>query len=310
VCFDALAEDPEMRPTARELADRVQAYLDGDRDLERRRALADAQLQSAQDALASNAPTARADAMRRAGRALALDPESTEAAQLVSRLMLEPPATYPPDLQETLASEERDVTRERGRRAFLAFGGVLALTAVLTPFLHVRNWMLLGAFAGVIVLLMLLSLRSARTGVQRIAAVLTINCLGIMVFSRIASPFILTPIVLMGLVLSFSSSPRLLQRRWLLIGWTIVTVMLPIVLELVHAIPQTWKVQGGLIQAVSEMYDLDGAAESVALIVANLGLILIATLYAVSVNAERRKAQRDLQIHAWHLRQLLPKPRG
>ncbi|MEO8553453.1 MAG: serine/threonine-protein kinase, partial [Kofleriaceae bacterium] len=40
VCFDALAEAPDARPTARELADRIQAYLDGDRDVERRRILA------------------------------------------------------------------------------------------------------------------------------------------------------------------------------------------------------------------------------------------------------------------------------
>ena len=306
VCFDALAETAEARPTARELADRVQAYLDGDRDIERRRALARAQLESAQDALAAASPSARADAMRRAGRALALDPESAEAAQVVSRLMLEPPATYPADLQETLVSEEREITRDRGRKAFLAFGAVLALTALLTPFLHVRNWTLLAGFAVVVVLLMLLSLRSAHTGIQSLAAVLTVNCLGIMLFSRIASPFILTPIVLMGLVLSFSASPRLLTRRWLLIGWVVVTVMLPIVLELVHAIPQTWKVQGGLIQAVSEMYDLDGPAEAVALIVANLGLIIIGTFYAISISSARRKAQRDLQIQAWHLRQLLP----
>jgi serine/threonine-protein kinase len=318
VCFDALAENPEARPNARELADRVQAYLDGDRDIERRRALAYAQLQSAQDALASDSPQARANAMRRAGRALALDPESADAAQLVSRLMLEPPTEYPADLEETLTADEREITRDRGRKAFLAFGAVLALSAVITPFLHVRNWTLLGAFVASTILVMLLTLRSAKTGIQPLAAVLTLTCVGVMIFSRIASPFILTPIVVMGVVLSFSSSPRLLRRRWLLLAWTVVTVMLPITLELVHAIPQTWRVQGGLIQAVSEMYDLDGPVEEVALIVANLGLIIIGTLYAISVNISRRKAQRDLQIQAWHLRQLLPaskrpwntKPRG
>jgi len=309
VCFDALAEDPAVRPTARELADRVQAYLDGDRDLERRRDLAAAQLSSAQDALASGGSSARADAMRRAGRALALDPESADAAQLVSRLMLEPPATFPPDLEETLVADELDVTRDRGRKAFLAFGAVLALTAVLTPFLHVRNWTLLGGFAATVVLLMLVALRSARTGIQPLAAVLTLNCLGLMTFSRIASPLILTPIVIMGVVLSFSASPRLLARRGLLVGWVVVTVMLPIVLELVHVIPPTWKVQGGVIQAVSDMYDLDGTPEAFALIIANLGLILIGTFYAISLNSARRQAKRDLQIQAWHLRQLLPAAR-
>src|SRR5690606_11253863 len=51
VCFDALAEDPKERPSARELADRVQAYLDGDRDVERRRAMANELVTAAREAL-------------------------------------------------------------------------------------------------------------------------------------------------------------------------------------------------------------------------------------------------------------------
>src|SRR5262249_51477023 len=78
VCFDALALRPGERPTARELADRVQAYLDGDRDLERRRALAADHLTAARTALTSTADDARATAMREAGHALALDRTSSE----------------------------------------------------------------------------------------------------------------------------------------------------------------------------------------------------------------------------------------
>jgi eukaryotic-like serine/threonine-protein kinase len=77
VCFAALAMDPKTRPTARELADRVQAYLDGDRDVERRRTLAALQLASAHEVLASDDPDARVTALRQAGRAVALDPESS-----------------------------------------------------------------------------------------------------------------------------------------------------------------------------------------------------------------------------------------
>jgi hypothetical protein len=92
----ALAEDPTRRPTAHELADRVQAFLDGDRDLVRRRELAAEQLASARTLLDSGAPDARAAGMRRAGRALALDPQSEDAAELVSTLLLEPPPRLPP----------------------------------------------------------------------------------------------------------------------------------------------------------------------------------------------------------------------
>src|SRR6185503_18671562 len=44
LCFAALAELPDMRPTAHDLAEQVQAYLDGDRDLAQRRSLAGRQL--------------------------------------------------------------------------------------------------------------------------------------------------------------------------------------------------------------------------------------------------------------------------
>jgi eukaryotic-like serine/threonine-protein kinase len=309
VCFDALAEDPTARPTARELADRVQAYLDGDRDLERRRLLAAEQLTIADEALHSNTPDARSIAMRRAGRALALDPESADAAGLVSHLMLEPPDVIPPDLQDMLEADERDITRERGKRAVLAFLAVLALTALLTPFLDARNWMLLGAFVGIVTLVTLASLHSARTGIQPIAAVLTLNCLGIVVFSRTAGPFILTPIVIMGIALSFSTSPGLLRRKWLLVSWAVVTVMLPIVLELVHVLPRTWAVRDDMIISRSDMYVLHGTTDEIALVIANLALVLIGVFYAISVNLSRRRAQRDLLIYAWHLRQLLPAPK-
>ncbi|MCX5742104.1 MAG: serine/threonine-protein kinase, partial [Proteobacteria bacterium] len=94
VCVRATALDPALRyPSARSLADAVQAFLDGDRDLAVRRALALVHLGRAQAALARNA---RSEAMREAGRSLALDPESPDAALLVTQFMLEPPAQTPP----------------------------------------------------------------------------------------------------------------------------------------------------------------------------------------------------------------------
>ncbi|HET9627501.1 MAG TPA: serine/threonine-protein kinase, partial [Kofleriaceae bacterium] len=62
-CVAALAEDPAARPSARQLAERIQDYLDGDRDLERRRVLAAAQVAEARAALASGDPAARAHAV-------------------------------------------------------------------------------------------------------------------------------------------------------------------------------------------------------------------------------------------------------
>ena len=60
-CTAALAADPARRPTARALGDAVQHYLDGDRDVERRRALARDQLAAARAALDAGDPSRRAE---------------------------------------------------------------------------------------------------------------------------------------------------------------------------------------------------------------------------------------------------------
>ncbi len=116
-CIAALAPEPDARPTARDLARRVQTYLDGDRDLELRRTQSARYLADALAAESTRRPERRADAMRLAGQALALDPSSVGAAQLVGRLMLEPPDELPTELAKVLADTERDLVTRQARLA-------------------------------------------------------------------------------------------------------------------------------------------------------------------------------------------------
>ena len=57
-------------------------------------------------------------------RALALDPDSTEAAALVTALMVEPPTRVPPDLDASMAAAERVGNKDRSKRALFAFMSV------------------------------------------------------------------------------------------------------------------------------------------------------------------------------------------
>jgi hypothetical protein len=70
--------------------------------------------------------------MREAGRALALDPALDEAADLVTRLMLEPPSTMPPEVAAVVAHED-DQAIERnaklGKFAYLSFVAFIPLLA-------------------------------------------------------------------------------------------------------------------------------------------------------------------------------------
>jgi len=305
VCFDALAEDPAARPTARELATRIEAYLDGDRDLERRREIAAEQVEAARAALASRADTARATAMRRAGRALALDPDSHDAAALVYRLTVEPPETLPPALVESLAAEDREVNRDRSKKGLFAYLAVFGFVSLI-PLLGVTNWSLQLAFWGLVALLTAIMYAGYRTGVTRLVPALFVNLAAVFVFSRIAGPFIVTPIATVGVLLSFTASPRLVARPWLIIVWGIIAVMLPIAAELAGVVPRTWWLEHGAIVSRSEVLYLQGRRDELALIFANAAWIAIFSGYAIGTNRRRRDLQRQLHIQKWHLQQTLP----
>jgi len=307
ICLEALAEDPTARPSAHELAERVQRYLDGDRDVERRRWLAAQQLESALDALATGGAEGRATAMRRAGRALALDPESTEAADLVSSLVLEPPEVMPKGLVADVEAHERQLAQHRSKQAMLAYLSIVALfPAVL--FLHVTNWTMVGAFYGAVALALALTFESSRTGHPRVVPLLVVNLALAVLFTRIGGPFILTPLLVCAVLVGITAIPWVNQRSWLVVGWTIVAVMLPMILEWVGLLPRTWTIVDGVTMVRSTIFHARGSdgAEAIALIVTNLVFTTVVGLVALSISRRRQDAQRQLFVQTWHLRHLIP----
>ena len=309
VCFDALAEEPEARPTARELANRIQAYLDGDRDIERRRALSASQLESARAALKEGGPEAHAAAMRRAGRALALDPDSEDAAALVGKLMLEPPEDMPKGLLASIEKDHGAGNRDRAKKALFSYIGVLALNLVLLPVLDVKDWTLQLSFLGVVAILCGLAYRGMVTRVSRLKSMFVVNLLGIIMFSRVLGPFMLTPIMTLGVLQSFSSSPRLLAKPLWIWVWLAAAVLGPVGLELSGVFPRTFNFHDGVISTVSQFYILHGSISELVLVLANVVVIAICVRFMIALSTNRELAHRKLLIQAWHLEQMLPAKR-
>jgi serine/threonine-protein kinase len=305
LCVAACASMPGMRPTARELVERLQRYLDGDRDLEQRRALAAEQLRLARLARDSGDAARRADAMHAAGRALALDPESVEAAKLVAALLLEPPPSMPTELTESLDDAERKLTRRRSKLVAICYFLVIGFGVVL-PWMHIQSWALVGGFFAVVALLGASSLRSVRTGRARVDIPLVGNLVFALLCTRIAGPFMLTPVLIAAVILGLSSLPSLTSRGWIVMTWVYVAILLPILLEWIGVLPATWAVVEGRVLTTSTMFYIHGDLERIALILANLGFLTIFTVFTVRVSRLRRNAQRQLHIQAWHLSQLLP----
>ncbi len=307
VCFEALAEEPKERPSARELADRVQAYLDGDRDLERRRTLAVEQVTQARQELEKDPQGGRANAIRRAGRALALDPESTDAADLVTGLLLEPPAPehYPADLKRFLATEEKAINSSRARQGMWTYLSLFVFWLAI-PFLNVKSWGALVAFYALLTLGAGISWRNSLRGYSSVPVTLVMTAVIPIVFTRFSGPFILTPILICAALMQLAAIRYVADRLWIAITWCAFVVLLPFVLEWTGVLHQTYAVGHGAIVGVSDVFDMRGRIDEVVLVTSNFVFLVAAGVVAVFISRRRLSAQRQLQVQAWHLHQLLP----
>jgi serine/threonine-protein kinase len=147
----ATALEPDDRyPNVRALLDDLEAYLDGDRDLERRRELAAVHAERARLAAArassqhggeggDDARAARAEAMREVNRALALDPGHEGALSTMLALLLDPPREIPEEAEVEYAAAIKRGRMESERAGAWAY---LAWFVVTPIFLHmgIRSW--------------------------------------------------------------------------------------------------------------------------------------------------------------------------
>jgi len=306
ICARALAQQPAERPTATELAEAVQAYLDGDRDVEQRKRLAAAELAAARSALASDTVARRADAIRSAGRALALDPESREAAQLVTHLMLAPPREVPRELAAELSASESAMQQRQagvGMRSQLAVLAFL-LAAALNGLVAVWKVALIAGWSTVMLVIAYALSRRPAGGEMWLLCIG--NAILSALLSRLFGPLIIAPVVSCIMAVSLTSYPQLMPHRRIVIAILLVGWLAPVLLEQAGMLPVTWEVLEGAIVSTSHVVRVHGTATGALLIGGNvLGIVVVGT-FANALARSRREAQRAVEIQAWHLRQLLP----
>ncbi len=306
VCIEALSKDPGARPTASELASRIEHYLDGDRDLERRRTLAAQWLAQAGEALGAEPLRRRAEAMQHAGRALALDPESREAAQLVTRLMLEPTPELPVELRAELASAETAVQRRQSRVATMSYIAIAIFLAMASwNGLHGgATWFVAALAAVMAAAAFLLSRRAARHGEMIVVALG--NAVLASLLSRAFGPLIMAPAVTCVMAVSLTSYPQLIDRARLVIAVLVLSWIAPVAMEAAGVLDTTWRVVEGAVVSSSTMIQIGGPSTVALLVGANVITIVVVGMFANALARSRRDAQRQVEIQAWHLRQLLP----
>ena len=293
------------RPTARSCADRIEQYLDGDRDLARRRALADELVGFARTAHSRNQ---RGDAMRAASQALALDPRVEGAAELVTTLMLEPPPVPPPSLQAALADADR---ADISRHAKAAIPGYVLIAAFIPLVLltHVLSWAtIIGAASAALVMAIAAFrlMRRPERSFRWMALYGLGNAVVIIMLGRLAGPFTFVPAVVSFVTASVITYPAFLERPLVLLATMIGGWVVPIGLEAAHVIPASWALHDGGLVIHGNAIEVGSTGALVLVILASLAAVVMAGVQSTVLGRAHRAAQHKLVAQAWQLRQLLP----
>jgi serine/threonine-protein kinase len=310
ICVRATALDPHERfQSVREISDAIERYLDGDRDLERRRSLAREHADAATRALASDASEAdkRREAMQGLGRALALDAGNADAMRTLVKLVSEPPERIPPEAREMILHSREDAQRVGARAAGMAYlSWFLYFPFVL--WMGIRNWTIGCIVGGLWAASGIASLIVSRRKIRRGAIpwfTMVLSSIAVMGASSFFGPLVLVPSLAAVNALSFVAATDRPRR----IGATLMgalTILIPFVLEMVGVLPRSYAFENGHLVVLPHVLSFTPMPTLVFLLFANVAVVVTACLFLLRFSEAVDRTEERLHVQAWHLRQLMP----
>ncbi len=312
ICVRATATDPAARfPTARELHEAIERYLDGDRDLSRRRELADGHAGAADQAAgralaAGGTDDDRREALKQAGRALALDPGNAGATRTMVRLLVTPPAALPNEVKRELDDAWLNGLHVAARTAGLGFFSVVtAIPAFL--------WMgikrpelaypmpLLGGLIGLcsVILPRFGSPARWRPLIMLIALVM---CLATI---PVTGTYLLFPGFLTATVAGFTLSARRDRLIWPLAAG-LVTLAAGMIAEWAGLFAPITRFVGGVMTIESPAVHLPQLPTTLFLALTFVGMVGWPAYMIFRMRKQLDRAEERLVLQSWQLRQLVP----
>jgi serine/threonine-protein kinase len=250
--------------------------------------------------------------MQAAGRALALDPTASEAADLVSRLMLEPPKETPAEVKRELAALDYQTARAQGRLAALSMLGYLAFVPLLL-WTGVRDLRMVAVFValaiGCGVQVWQLTRRDTiwRPGIYLNAC---INAALIATVCRLVGPFVIAPTLVTTTLMAYAAHPAFGSIR-IVSGILASGLVVPWVLEGIGVLAPTYRFVDGALVIASPNLTFSAVPVQVAFAVLLVALVAVVALLTRVLAVRQREAAGQLELQAWHLRQIVPtKPRA
>ena len=310
VCAKALARDPGQRfATAEDMADAVERYLEGDRDLELRRATAALHAGRAVAAArrAEASDEARAEAMREVVTALAFDPACDPAVRTLVGLMVQVPAVMPAEVEAEIERSSARQRRESTRMALVAFAAWV-LFILVGPLLGVRS---LAAYGFSIVVVVTGTLyawwmwKTASVATPYNYALATFAALAVASSSAVMGPFLMLPTGAAVMTLLFTTL-SLRRERTVLTLLGVLSLLVPWALEALGVVPPSIAFEGGRLVVLPRGFDLPPRITLAMLLYAGVAWIAVPPVVLGRLRDALARAERQLFLHAWHLRRLLP----
>jgi hypothetical protein len=244
--------------------------------------------------------------MREAAAALALDPALAGAAELVGRLMLEPPRETPAEVAAAIEADDIRDARAVARAGVWAVFGSLAFAQLLwwivPPGSLAPLWLSIVFAADGVVALYALRARHPVPGLILIA-----NTVIVLLVARLFSPILIAPGVAASLAMAMVLTPRFswLGSPWSIGAFMVGAVVLPLGLEQLGVVSRTMFVDaGGLRFHVPTIGAHEGPAVAVAALYAAC-LIAGACIAGYAMRSRTQAAHRHLHLQTWQLRQLV-----
>ena len=246
--------------------------------------------------------------MRDATAALALDPALAGAAELVGRLMLEPPRESPPEVEDALAEDDIRTAHSIARAGLLAVIGGLLFTPLVW-------WIAGGADQWIVAIIALLAvdggiaIYSARTRAPKPGLVIVGNSILVVALSRAFSPILIAPGVAAVLAMAMVMTPRFsrLSSAIAISASLAAAVLAPWLLELTGVLPSTMTTEHGAVTLRGPLLGGTNVATMVVGVVYTAALIAGACAMGDAMRTRTRDALRRLQLQAWQLGQLVPR---
>jgi eukaryotic-like serine/threonine-protein kinase len=301
--------DPAARPESpRVLAAAIDRFLEGEHDLALRKKLADAAADAAMRATSTSDLGAQREAMRLAGRALALDPDHRGAAIVLHRVLTAPVSATPTDVADKARRNLGAAIRSAAAAAgwgMVAVFGLMPLELVMG--VNAPGWFLARVVLTGLAVVACFGLARGwwRPSPAAVTAAVLISLAQIASTSLVVGPFILIPSVA---VLLSAALALLAGRRWL--GATtlvaLAMIVVPLVAELTGVVPRSFEFTSAGILVRPRLLQLPATPTLIYLLLKELFVMLVVGAMMSRFQAVLADAKEELAMRAWQLEQLLP----